>query len=134
MVVKKKNGKQRVCVDFTNLNQAYPKDPFPLPKIDLLVDATFGHNRMSFLNVFQGYHQVALSLEDREKTSFITPFGIYCYKVMLFGLKNAGVTYQKIVTKMFKDLIGKKMEIYIDDMVVKSKLSQTHLEDLKVTF
>jgi hypothetical protein len=134
VVVKKKNGKQRVCVDFTNLNQAYPKDPFPLPKIDLLVDATFGHNQMSFLNVFQGYHQVALSLEDREKTSFITPFGIYCYKVMLFGLKNAGVTYQKIVTKMFKDLIGKKMEIYIDDMVVKSKLSQTHLEDLKVTF
>uniref|UniRef100_A0A2N9FM54 Uncharacterized protein n=1 Tax=Fagus sylvatica TaxID=28930 RepID=A0A2N9FM54_FAGSY len=85
VVVKKKNGKWRVCVDFTNLNQACPKDPFPLPKIDQLVDATAGHDRMSFLDAFQGYHQIALSAEDREKTAFITPLGIYCYKVMPFG-------------------------------------------------
>ena len=94
MVVKKKNGKWRVCVDFTNLNQACPKDPFPLPKIDQLVDATAGHNQMSFLDAFQGYHQIALSTEDHEKTTFITPLGVYCYKVMSFGLKNAGATYQ----------------------------------------
>uniref|UniRef100_A0A2N9JBU4 Reverse transcriptase domain-containing protein n=1 Tax=Fagus sylvatica TaxID=28930 RepID=A0A2N9JBU4_FAGSY len=134
VVVKKKNGKWRVCVDFTNLNQACPKDPFPLPKIDQLVDATAGHERMSFLDAFQGYHQIALSPEDREKTAFITPLGIYCYKVMPFGLKNAGTTYQRMVTRMFKDQIGKTMEIYIDDMVVKSKLSQNHLEDLTKTF
>uniref|UniRef100_A0A2N9HH77 Uncharacterized protein n=1 Tax=Fagus sylvatica TaxID=28930 RepID=A0A2N9HH77_FAGSY len=134
VVVKKKNGKWRVCVDFTNLNQACPKDPFPLPKIDQLVDATAGHDRMSFLDAFQGYHQIALSTEDREKTAFITPLGIYCYKVMPFGLKNAGATYQRMVTKMFKDQIGRTMEIYIDDMVVKSRLSQNHLKDLTETF
>jgi hypothetical protein len=134
VVVKKKNGKWRVYVDFTNLNQACPKDPFPLPKIDQLVDATAGHDRMSFLDAFQGYHQIALSIEDREKTAFITPLGIYCYKVMPFGLKNASVTYQRMVTKMFKDQIGKTMEIYIDDMVVKSRLSQNHLKDLTETF
>uniref|UniRef100_A0A2N9I550 Uncharacterized protein n=1 Tax=Fagus sylvatica TaxID=28930 RepID=A0A2N9I550_FAGSY len=134
VVVKKKNGKWRVCVDFTNLNQACPNDPFPLPKIDQLVDATAGHDRMSFLDAFQGYHQIALSTEDREKTAFITPLGIYCYKVMPFGLKNAGATYQRMVTKMFKDQIGKTMEIYIDDMVVKSRSSQNHLKDLTETF
>jgi hypothetical protein len=134
VVVKKKNGKWRLCMDFTNLNQACPKDPFPLSKIDQLVDATAGHDRMSFLDAFQGYHQIALSPEDREKTAFITPLGIYCYKVMPFGLKNAGATYQRMVTRMFKDQIGKTMEIYIDDMVVKSKLSQNHLEDLTETF
>ena len=134
VVVKKKNGKWRVCVDFTNLNQAYPKNPFPLPKIDQLVDTIAGHNRMSFLKAFQGYHQIALLTEDCEKTAFITPLGVYCYKVMSFDLKNAGATYQRMVTKMFKGQIGKTMEIYIDDMVVKSKLSQNHFEDLTETF
>ena len=134
VVVKKKNGKWRVCVDFTNLNQAYPKNPFPLPKIDQLVDTTAGHNRMSFLKAFQGYHQIALLTEDCEKTAFITPLGVYCYKVMSFDLKNAGATYQRMVTKMFKGQIGKTMEIYIDDMVVKSKLSQNHFEYLTETF
>uniref|UniRef100_A0A2N9HLQ7 Integrase catalytic domain-containing protein n=1 Tax=Fagus sylvatica TaxID=28930 RepID=A0A2N9HLQ7_FAGSY len=134
VVVKKKNGKWRVCMDFTSLNKACQKDLFPLPKIDQLVDATVGHDRMSFLDAFQRYHQIALSPEDREKTAFITPLGIYCYKVMPFGLKNAGATYQRMVTKMFKNQIGKTMEIYIDDMVVKGKLSQNHLEDLTETF
>uniref|UniRef100_A0A2N9GIW6 Reverse transcriptase domain-containing protein n=1 Tax=Fagus sylvatica TaxID=28930 RepID=A0A2N9GIW6_FAGSY len=77
VVVKKKNGKWRVCVDFTNLNQVCPKDPIPLPKIDQLVDAIAGHNRMSFLDAFQGYHQIALSTEDHEKTAFITPLGVF---------------------------------------------------------
>ena len=99
-----------------------------------MVDATARHDRMSFLDAFQGYHQIALSVEDREKTTFITPLGIYCYKVMPFGLKNAGATYQRMVTKMFKNQIGKTMEIYIDDMVVKSRSSQNHLKDLTETF
>jgi hypothetical protein len=101
VVVKKKNGKWRVCIDFTNLNKACPKDPFPLPKIDQLVDATSGHQRMSFLDAFQGYHQIAMNPVDEEKTAFITPRGIFCYKVMPFGLKNAGATYQRMITKMF---------------------------------
>ena len=115
-------------------NQACPKDLFPLPKIDQLVDATARHDRMSFLDAFQGYHQISLSTEDREKTAFITLLGVYYYKVMPFCLKNAGSTYQRMVTKMFKDQIRKTIKIYIDDMVVKSKSSQNHLEDLAETF
>ena len=103
VVVKKKNGKWKVCVDFTNLNQTCPKDPFPLPKMDQLVDATARHDRMSFLDAFQGYHQITLLVEGREKTTFITPLRIYYYKVMPFGLKNTGAIYQRMVTKMFKD-------------------------------
>uniref|UniRef100_A0A2N9EC48 Integrase catalytic domain-containing protein n=1 Tax=Fagus sylvatica TaxID=28930 RepID=A0A2N9EC48_FAGSY len=131
VVVKKKNGKWRVCVDFTDLNKACPKDPFPLPKIDQLVDSTAGHERMSFLDAFQGYHQIALRKEDQEKTAFITPQGIFCYKVMPFGLKNAGATYQRMVTKMFSKLLGKTVEVYIDDMVVKSVKSTDHVGDLR---
>uniref|UniRef100_A0A2N9EQY4 RNA-directed DNA polymerase n=1 Tax=Fagus sylvatica TaxID=28930 RepID=A0A2N9EQY4_FAGSY len=134
IVVKKKNGKWRVCVDFTDLNKACPKDPFPLPKIDQLVDSTVGHERMSFLDAFQGYHQIALRKEDQEKTAFITPRGIFCYKVMPFGLKNAGETYQRMVTKMFSELLGKTVEVYIDDMVVKSVKSTDHVGDWRKVF
>ncbi|GFY88776.1 hypothetical protein Acr_06g0007160 [Actinidia rufa] len=117
VVVKKKTGKWRVCVDFTNLNQACPKDCFPLPKIDQLVDSTSGHARMSFLDAYRGYHQIALHRPDQEKTAFITPRGVFYYKVMPFGLKNAGVTYQRMVTKMFKPVLGRTIDAYIDDMV-----------------
>ena len=130
MVVKKNNGKWWVCVDFTNLNKACPKDPFPIPRIDQLVDATVSHPRMSFLDTFQGYHQISLALDDQEKTVFITPIGNYHYKVMLFDLKNAGSTYQRMMTRMFEPQLGKKIEIYIDDMVVKSKLKSKHINDL----
>ena len=134
VVVKKKTGKWRVCVDYTDLNKACPKDPFPMPKIDQLVDATVGHPRMSFLDAFQGYHQIPLALDDQEKTAFVTPVGNYHYKVMPFGLKNAGSTYQRMMTRMFEPLLGKNMEIYIDDMVVKSKRTSEHLEDLRAVF
>ena len=93
MVVKKKNGKWRVCKDFTDLNKTYLKDPFPMPRIDQLVDATVGHPRMSFLNAFQGYHQIPLALGDQEKIVFVTSTGNYHYKVMPFGLKNVRSTY-----------------------------------------
>ena len=102
VVVKKKNGKWRVCVDFTDLNKACPKNHFPLPRIDQLVDATVGYPRMSFLDAFQGYYQIPLALDDQEKTSFVTPVGNYHYKVMPFGLKNVGSTYQRMMTKMFE--------------------------------
>ena len=123
-----------MCVDFTDLNKACPKDPFPMPKIDQLVDATVGHPRMSFLDSFQGYHQILLALDDQEKTAFVTPVGNYHYKVMPFGLKNAGSTYQRMMTRMFKSLLGKNIEIYIEDMVVKSKKVSEHLGDLQVVF
>ena len=134
VVMKKKNGKWRVCLDFTDLNIACLKDPFPLPKIDQLVDSTAGHEKMSFLDAFQGYHQIALKREDQEKTAFITSRGIFCYKVMPFGLKNAGATYQRMVMKMFSQLLGKPVEVYIDDMVVKSVKGTDHVQDLKQVF
>ena len=102
VVVRKKNGKWRVCIDFKDLNRVCPKDPFPMPQIDQLVDATVGHPQMSFLDVFQGYHQIPLVLEDQEKTGFVTPTGNYHYKVMPFGLKNPESTYQKMMTKIFE--------------------------------
>ncbi|KAL6316779.1 hypothetical protein AAG906_021079 [Vitis piasezkii] len=117
IVVPKKGGKWRVCVDYTNLDDVYPKDSFPLPRIDQIVDATSGHEMLSFLNAFFGYHQIPMAPEDEEKTTFITPRGLYCYKVMPFGLKNAGATYQRLMTKIFKPLIGDVVEVYIDDVV-----------------
>ena len=101
-----------------------------MPKIDQLVDATVGHPRMSFLDAFQGYQTIPLALDDQEKTAFVTPVGNYHYKVMPFGLKNAGSTYQRMMTRMFESLLGKNIEIYIDDMVVKRKMVSEHLGDL----
>ncbi|RVW33556.1 Transposon Ty3-I Gag-Pol polyprotein [Vitis vinifera] len=89
------DGKVRVCVDFKDLNKANPKDDFPLPHIDLLVDSTAGHSMLSFMDGFLGYNQILMAPEDMEKTTFITEWGTYCYKVMPFGLKNAGATYQR---------------------------------------
>ena len=134
VVVKKKSEKWRVCVDFTDLNKVYPKDPFSMPRIDQLVDATAGHPRMSFLDAFQGYHQILLALEDQEKTTFVTPTGNYHYKVMPFDLKNAGSTYQRMMTRMFESQLGKSIKIYVDDMVVKIKVVSEHLENLGSTF
>ena len=134
VVVKKKNGKWRVCVDFTDLNRACPKDPFPMPKIDQLVNATYGHPRMSFLDDFQGYHQIALVVEDQEKMAFISPDANYHYTVIPFRLKNAGATYQWMMTKMFRDKIERTVEVYIDDMVVKSKQKGQHISNLKEVF
>ena len=123
-----------MCVDFTDLNKACPKDPFPMPKIDQLVDTTVSHPRMSFLDVFQGYHQIPSALDDQEKTAFVTLIGNYHYKVMPFGLKNAISTYQRMMTRMFESQLGKNIEIYIDDMVVKRKMVSEHMGDLRIIF
>ena len=90
-----------MCVDFTDLNKACSKDSFPLPRIDQLVDSTAGHKLLTFMDAFSGYNQIRMAEEDQEKTSFITSQGLHCYKVMPFGLKNAGATYQRLVNKMF---------------------------------
>ena len=134
VLVKKANGKWRIYVDFTDLNKACPKDSFPFPRIDQLVDSTAGHKLLTFMDAFSGYNQIKMAEEDQEKTAFITSQGLYCYKVMPFGLKNAGATYQRLVNKMFSRQIGRNMEVYMDDMLVKSKEKPTHLDDLKEMF
>ncbi|KAI3757912.1 hypothetical protein L6452_05456 [Arctium lappa] len=134
VVVQKKNGKWRVCIDFTDLNKACPKDPFPLPHIDSMVDATAGHELLTFMDAYSGYNQILMHSDDQEKTAFMTDKGIYCYKVMPFGLKNAGSTYQRLVNMMFKEHLGDTMEVYIDDMLVKSKHADDHIGHLKQSF
>ena len=134
VVVRKKNGKPRVCIDFTDLNKACPKDSFPLPQIDMLVDATAGHELLSFMDAYSGYNQILMHPDDQEKTSFVTERGIFCYKVMPFGLKNTGTTYQRLVNKMFAAYLGSTMEVYIDDMLVKSLYARDHTTHLKQAF
>ena len=134
VVVKKKNDKWRVCVDFTDLNKACPKDSFPLPHIDRLVESTSGNKLMSFMDAFAGYNQIMMNPEDQEKASFYTEQGIFCYQVMPFGLKNAGATYQRFVNKIFALQIRKTMEVYIDDMLVKSMAEEEHVSHLRECF
>jgi hypothetical protein len=134
VLVKKSNGKWRMCVDFTDLNKACPKDSFPLPRIDLLVDSTSGHELLSYMDAFSGYNQIYMEEADQEKTAFITDRGLYCYKMMPFGLKNAGATYQRLVNRMFRNQIGRNVEAYVDDLLVKSILATKHIEDLRETF
>ena len=134
MLVKKANGKWRLCIDFTDINKACPKDSFPLPRIDLIVDATTGHELLSFMDAFSGYNQISMDPNDQEKTSFVTAQGTYCYRVLPFGLKNAGATYQRLVNRMFQKQIGATMEVYIDDMLVKSTTADLHIAHLSEVF
>ncbi|XP_019194876.1 PREDICTED: uncharacterized protein LOC109188702 [Ipomoea nil] len=124
----------RMCVDYTDLNKAYPKDPFPLPRIDQLVDETAGSVLLSFMDAFRGYHQIFMHPADEEKTAFLTPDGVYCYQVMPFGLKNAGATYTRMVARLFQHLLGKSMAAYVDYMLVKSREEDKHAEDLADCF
>jgi hypothetical protein len=110
-----------MCVDYTGLNKACPKDLFPLPRIDQVVDSTAGCKTLYFLDVYSGYHQIAMCIADQLATSFITPFSAYCYKTMPFGLKKAGATFQRCMRCIFEELIGCIIEAYIDHIVVKSK-------------
>ncbi|XP_064992463.1 uncharacterized protein LOC103998586 [Musa acuminata AAA Group] len=123
-----------MCVDYTSLNNACPKDCYPLPRIDQLVDATVGHARLSFMDAYSGYNQIRMAPEDSEHTAFLTDQGVYFYKVMSFGLKNAGATYQRTVNKMFAHQIGRNMEVYVDDMIVKSQKTEAHIADLAEAF
>ena len=123
-----------MCVDFTNLNKACLKDSFPLPRIDQLVNLTAGHKLLTFMDDFSGYNQIVMDENDQEKTSFITSKRLFCYKVLPFGLKNAGATYQRLMNRMFHDQIGRNVEVYVDDMLVKSEEEESHLDDLGETF
>ena len=120
VLVKKKNEKMRMCVDYTSLNKACPKVPFPLPRTDQIVDSTAGCETLSFLDAYSGYHQIKMKESDQLATSFITPFGMYCYVTMPFGLQNARATYQRCMLHVFGEHIGSTVEAYIDDIIVKS--------------
>ncbi|KAL0444617.1 UNVERIFIED_CONTAM: Transposon Tf2-12 polyprotein [Sesamum latifolium] len=132
--VRKKNGQIRVCVDFRDLNNTCPKDDFPLPIAELMIDATTGHEDLSFMDGSSGYNQIRMAPTDEELTIFRPPKGIYCYKVMPFGLKNAGATYQTAMQRIFDDMLHKNIECYVDDLVLKSKKREDHLYDLRKVF
>lgn len=133
-MVKKSNGKWRMCVDFKDLNQERPKDRFPLPRIDLLVNSTIEHELLSFLDAFSRYNQVRMAPLNQEKTLFVTDRVLYSYKVMSFGLKNTRATYQLLVNHMFKDQIWQNIKFYVKDMQMKSQYASIHLADLAETF
>ncbi|KAL0378756.1 UNVERIFIED_CONTAM: Transposon Tf2-12 polyprotein [Sesamum radiatum] len=132
--VRKKNGQIRVCVNFRNLNNACPKGDFPLSIAELMIDSTTGNEALSFMDGSSGYNQIRMAPVDEELTAFRTPKGIYCYKIMLFGLKNAGATYQRTMQRIFDDMLHKNVECYVDDLVVKSKKRDDHLYDLRKVF
>jgi hypothetical protein len=130
----KKNGQVRVCVDFHDLNRACPKDDFPIPITEMVVDATTGYGAMSFMDGFSGYNQIKMNEHDAMDTAFRTPKGNFYYTAMSFGLKNAGATYQHVMTVVLDDLIHQSVECYIDDIVVKTRERQNHQDDLRVVF
>jgi hypothetical protein len=130
VMVKKKNRKWRMCIDFTDLNKACPKDNFPPPIIDTLVDQAAGSEMLSFLNYFSGYHQMWMRKENEEFISFVTPFETYCFVRMAEGLRNAGTTFVRMTSTVLKSQVGKNLQAYVDDIVVKSKKRQDHIQDL----
>jgi hypothetical protein len=134
VMVKKANGKWRMCIDFTDLNKACPKDKFPLPRIDSLVDAAASSEIMSLLDCYLGYHQIWMKKEDEPKTSFITPSGTYCYLRMPEGLKNAGGSFSRMTAKVLHSQIGRNVLTYVDDIIVKSTKQENHITDLQETF
>jgi hypothetical protein len=123
-----------MCIDYTDFNRHCPKDSFPLPCIDQIVDFTTGSVLLCFLDCYLGYHQIALKVSDQDKTTFIMLHDIYCYTARTFGLKNAGVTYQKAIQKCLESQIGKNVEAYVDNVVVKNNDKDDHIADLAETF
>jgi hypothetical protein len=133
VMVKKANGKWRMCIDFTDLNKVCPKDEFPLPRIDSLVDAAASSELMSLLDCYSGYHQIWMK-EDEQKTSFITPSGTNCYLRMSEGLKNVGGIFSRMTAKVLHSQIGRNVLTYVDDIIVKSTKQENHIADLQETF
>nr|KYP76256.1 Retrovirus-related Pol polyprotein from transposon 17.6 [Cajanus cajan] len=134
VMVRKSSGKWRMCTDFTDLNKACPKDSYPLPNINFLIDGASGYELLSFMDAYSGYNQIRMHPADEDKTAFIADQANYCYKVMPFGLKNAGATYQSLMDKVLVNQLGRNVEAYVDDMVVKSMSLDRHLYDLQELF
>jgi len=134
VLVKKASEKWRMCVDFTDLNKACLKDSYPLPSIDALVDSASGCRLLSFLDAFFGYNQIMMHPRDECKTTFMTEMSCYCYKVMPFGLKNLGATYQRLMDRVLAPMLGRNVQAYVDDMVVTSQQKEQHVADLEELF
>jgi len=134
VLVKNTNGKWRMCVNYTDLNKACPRDAYPLPNIDRLIDGAAGNKVLSFLDAYSVYNQIPMAASNMNKASFVTDDANYFYKVMPFGLKNARVTYQRLMDKVFSHLMGNYVEVYVDDMVVKSPSHHQHAQDLSAAF
>jgi hypothetical protein len=134
VLVPKKNGKMRMCIDFTDLNKACKKGPFLLPRIDASVNKAASCRRFSLLDCFSVYHQIWLKKEDEEKTNFTTPFGTYCYVRMTEGLKNAGSTFARMIAAVLGKQFLRNIIAYVNDIVVMSKQEEDHIQDLKETF
>jgi hypothetical protein len=133
-MVQKKSGKWHMCIDFTSLNKAFPKDNFPLPRIDKIVDSAAGCEVMSLLDFFLGYHQIYMKEEDKASTSFITPFGTYCFIRMPEGLKNTRSTLSRLNKTVLESQMGRNIFTYVDDIVVVSKNKEDHLAYLTEMF
>jgi hypothetical protein len=134
VLVEKPDGSWRMCIDYTSLNKACPKGEYPLPRICQIVDFTVSCELLLFLDAYSGYHQISLAIDEEEKTTFIMSFGIFCYTKMAFRFKNRGATYQKYVHTVLESQIGRNVDAYIDDIVVKSEKRGDLLDDLKETF
>nr|KYP57137.1 Retrovirus-related Pol polyprotein from transposon 17.6 [Cajanus cajan] len=134
VMVRKSNGKWRTCTNFIDLNKACPKDSYPLPNIDCLVDGASGYELLSFMDAYSGYNQIRMHPADEDKTAFIADQANFCYRVMPFGLKNARVTYQRLMDKVLVDQLGRNVEAYVDDMVVKSASIDRYFDDLQKLF
>jgi len=134
VLVQKANEKWRMCVDFTYLNKACPKDSFPLSSIDSLVDNASGCQLLSFLDTFSGYNQIQMHPNDERKTALMAEFASYYYKFMPFGIKNIGATYQRLMYKILAPLLGQNVQVYVDDMVLTSKKKEQHVIDLEEPF
>ncbi|XP_057791111.1 uncharacterized protein LOC131008236 [Salvia miltiorrhiza] len=134
VMVPKKTNTWRMCVDFRDLNAACPKDHYPLPRIDQLVDATSGCALLSMMDAYQGYHQIKMNRGDIAKTAFAVCCGVYGWRSMPFGLKNAGATYQRMMEKVFKEQLSKNISVYVDDMLMRSIRAKDHVSDLEEIF
>jgi hypothetical protein len=134
VLLEKLDGSWRMCINYTSLNKEYPKDEYPQPHICQIVYSTTSCESLSFLNACLGYHQISLVIDNEEKTTFITPFRIFCYTNMIFGLKSGGATYQKGIQIILETQIRRNVKAYIDDVVVKSKKRGDLLDDLKEAF
>lgn len=134
VLVKKCDGSWRMCIDFKNLNSSCPKDYYPLPEIDWKIESVVGFQYKCFLDAYKGYYQVQMAEEDEEKTTFYSEQGTYCYIKMPFGLKNVRATHQQLVDSAFQSQIGRNLEAYVDDMMIKSKDEREMLADISETF
>ena len=133
VTVPKKNGSWRMCIDFTTLNKFCPKDDYPLPRIDTLVDAAAGSEMLSMLDCFSGYHQIFMKKYDEGKTSFTTPFGTYCYIRMPKGLRNMGSTFNRTIGVVLGTQLERNISAYVDDFIMPSKKRADHIQDLRET-